>query len=90
MVYGGNRALLFQLEYFFPIIPDANIKGLLFTDAGRIYDDSEDMELNGFKRDVGFGFRWLTPIAPFRFEWAYPYENGELGDLEFIFSLGFQ
>lgn len=90
VVYGGNRALLFQLEYFFPIIPDANIKGLLFTDAGRIYDDSEDMELNGFKRDVGFGFRWLTPIAPFRFEWAYPYENGELGDLEFIFSLGFQ
>jgi hypothetical protein len=39
--------------------------------------------------DVGFGFRWITPVAPFRFEWAYPIENGRPGDLKFIFYLGY-
>lgn len=86
---GGNKQLYFQAEYFFPIIPEANIKGLFFTDIGRVYDDNEPITLKGFKRDFGFGFRWITPIAPFRFEWAYPYENGEVGDMEFVFSIGY-
>ena len=85
---GGTKEILFQLEYFFPIIPDANIKGLVFTDMGRVFNNSEALELSGFERDVGFGFRWITPIAPFRFEWAYPIIDGQVGDLEFIFSLG--
>ncbi|MFW7381607.1 MAG: outer membrane protein assembly factor BamA [Oligoflexus sp.] len=86
---GGNKELLFQLEYFFPLIQEANIKGLLFYDMGRVYNEDELVELSDFKRDVGFGFRWITPVAPFRFEWAYPLEDGQLGDLEFIFYLGY-
>ena len=86
---GGNRKLLFQAEYFLPIIKEANIKGLFFYDMGRVYDETEDMKLTGFNRDVGFGFRWITPVAPFRFEWAYPIENGRPGDLKFIFYLGY-
>ncbi|MBF0441438.1 MAG: outer membrane protein assembly factor BamA [Oligoflexales bacterium] len=87
--YGGTKKLLFQIEYFFPIIQEANIKGLFFTDFGKVYRDDENIELKKFTHDVGFGFRWITPIAPFRFEWAYPYENGKLGDMEFVFYLGF-
>ena len=87
--FGGNKELLFQLEYFFPLIQEANIKGLFFYDLGRVYTEAEGVAFNDFKRDLGFGFRWITPVAPFRFEWAYPYENGELGDLEFIFYLGY-
>lgn len=86
---GGTKRLLFQLEYFFPIIPDANIKGLFFTDVGRVFDDNEGFSLNNMDRDVGFGFRWITPIAPFRFEWGFPVENGKLGPAEFHFLLGF-
>ena len=87
---GGNKELLFQFEYFFPLIKEANIKGLFFYDMGRVYNETEQVELSGFTKDVGFGFRWITPVAPFRFEWAYPIEeNGKLGDLEFIFYLGY-
>jgi outer membrane protein insertion porin family len=87
---GGTKRVLFQLEYFFPIIKEANIKGLLFTDKGRVYDDNEPFTLTGYRSDVGFGFRWITPIAPFRFEFAYPIENGKLGDdRQFIFYIGF-
>jgi outer membrane protein insertion porin family len=86
---GGNKKTLFQLEYFAPLIPEAGIKGLLFFDAGKVFDDNEEFELSSMSKDVGFGIRWMTPMAPFRFEWAYPYENGELGEQEFILYLGF-
>jgi outer membrane protein insertion porin family len=87
---GGDKKVVFQLEYFMPLIPEAGIKALIFGDMGRIYDDDEAVQLYGFKRDVGFGFRWITPIAPFRFEWAYPIEeNGKLGNMEIIFYIGF-
>jgi outer membrane protein insertion porin family len=86
---GGNRKLMFQAEYFLPIIREANIKGLFFYDMGRVYDENEDLKLTDFYRDVGFGFRWITPVAPFRFEWAYPLIDGRPGDLKFIFYLGY-
>ena len=86
---GGNKRLYGQLEYFVPLIPQAGIKALVFTDIGRVYDDDEGLALEGFYRDVGFGFRWITPIAPFRFEWAYPIEDGKLGDMEIIFYIGY-
>lgn len=87
---GGDKKLLLQLEYFAPLIPEAGIKALLFTDFGRIYNDDENLILSDFKRDLGFGFRWNTPIAPFRFEWAYPVEEkGKLGDGKVIFSIGY-
>lgn len=86
---GGDKKLMFQFEYFVPLIPEAGIKALLFSDIGRVYDDDEYITLKGMYRDVGFGFRWQTPIAPFRFEWAYPIRDGKLGDPQPIFSIGF-
>lgn len=87
--WGGTKKLLFQAEYFMPIIKEANIKGLLFYDMGRSYAENEAVDLSAMDRDIGFGFRWITPVAPFRFEWAYPIQDGEVGDLRFIFYLGY-
>lgn len=87
---GGDRQFLFQTEYFMPLIPQAGIKTVFFVDTGRVYDNGEDFELSDFSTNVGFGIRWITPIAPFRFEWAFPVdENGDLGSSRFIFNLGY-
>ncbi len=86
---GGDKQTLFQFEYFIPLIPEAGIRAVLFADAGNVFDDDEEFGVDGLRKDIGFGFRWITPIAPFRFEWAYPYENGRMGDLQFIFFLGY-
>jgi outer membrane protein insertion porin family len=87
---GGDKMMYYQLEYFMPLIPEAGIKALLFGDIGRVYDDDEAITWSGLSKDVGFGFRWITPIAPFRFEWAYPIdEQGRLGDMEIIFYIGY-
>ena len=45
---GGNKKALFQLEYFFPVIREANIKGLLFYDTGRVYTEDEAVEFKRF------------------------------------------
>ncbi len=74
---------------FMPLIQEAGIKALLFTDIGRVYAENEALSFEDLKRDVGFGFRWQTPIAPFRFEWAYPIENGKLGESRMIFTIGY-
>ncbi len=88
---GGDKELFFQFEYLLPLIPKAGIKAVFFADAGRSFHETESLTLQDLQKDVGFGFRWLTPIAPFRFEWAYPYDDQRhaLGDLQFIFTLGY-
>ena len=86
---GGDKKVILQAEYFVPVIPEAGIKALVFTDYGRVFDDNQALSLQEYERDYGFGFRWITPIAPFRFEWAYPIVNGEAGDMKFIFYIGY-
>lgn len=86
---GGDKKVVVQAEYFMPVIPEAGIKALVFTDYGRVFDDDEALSTRSFDRDYGFGFRWITPIAPFRFEWAYPIIDGQPGDMKFIFYIGY-
>jgi outer membrane protein insertion porin family len=30
------------------------------------------LSLADYRSDVGFGFRWFSPIGPLRFEWGFP------------------
>ena len=87
---GGDRKLVLQAEYYLPLISKARIKALLFADAGRVYDNHEPFVLKGLHADVGFGLRMVTPIGPFRFEWAFPIEEGgSLGPYRFVFNIGY-
>lgn len=88
IVIGGNRRVYGAGEYFVPLIPEANLRLVSFWETGAVFDENEALTLKSFKHDVGFGLRWQTPIAPFRFEWAWPVEQGKLGEQEFIFSVG--
>ena len=44
---GGDKRMYNQLEYFLPLLPEAGIKALLFTDIGRVYNDDELVDLQG-------------------------------------------
>jgi outer membrane protein insertion porin family len=86
---GGNRSLYSSIEYFVPVIPQAGLRFVLFGEAGTVLDDYDSFSINSLKYDVGFGFRWMTPVAPFRFEWAFPVDqNGNIGDAHFVFTIG--
>ena len=74
---GGNALFINNLELRFPIYGD-NLAGVLFQDAGNVYDSVNDISFRFRQRnledfdytvqDVGFGFRYKTPIGPIRLD----------------------
>jgi outer membrane protein insertion porin family len=78
---------LIQTEFEFPLIAEAGIKGVAFYDAG-VADDV--LAGGNVYSDVGFGFRWFSPIGPLRFEWGFPLVQAiqSPDPVEFQFSIG--
>jgi outer membrane protein insertion porin family len=68
---GGTKEMLFNFEYSFPIVPAARLKGVLFYDFGKAFDSNEDVRLSELRQSTGWGFWWLSPIGPLKFEWGY-------------------
>ncbi len=78
---GGNKELIFNFEYNFPIVPAARLKGVFFYDMGRGFDDNllaseqpdepTKISIRELRQTWGFGFWWLSPIGPLRFEWGF-------------------
>ncbi|MCI5072468.1 outer membrane protein assembly factor BamA [bacterium] len=89
-VIGGNKQVIFNAEYLFPIVKAANIRGVLFFDMGNAFDNDESMfTIEGQRQSVGFGFRWFSPIGPLRFEWGYPLDKKEdENNVVFDFTIG--
>ena len=80
--------MFYQSELQFPLIKEAKILGVTFFDIGYA-DDS--ISLDELRSDVGFGFRWYSPVGPLRFEWGFPLDrNEELGEdsVNFQFAIG--
>jgi outer membrane protein insertion porin family len=70
-VVGGTKKLLFTQEVEFPLIPEADIRGVLFFDAGNTWDDLSQRR-PAILADYGWGFRWYSPLGPLRIEFGYP------------------
>ena len=69
---GGDTEAFVNLEYVFPILKDAGLKGVLFVDAGNA-DNGIGNIFNRIQASYGFGFRWLSPMGPLRVEYGIPY-----------------
>ncbi len=85
--FGGRQQALYQMEFEFPLIAEAGIKGVTFFDAG----EAEDIiSSSSIYSDVGFGFRWFSPIGPLRFEWGFPMRTSDASTdaVVFEFSIG--
>ncbi|MBX3022087.1 MAG: outer membrane protein assembly factor BamA [Bdellovibrionales bacterium] len=86
--YGGTQQLFYNLEFQFPLINEAGIKGVVFYDIGQAEDSIKPED---FRQDVGFGFRWFSPIGPLRFEWGFPLQRRPEYDedaMNFEFAIG--
>ncbi len=87
---GGNKQVIMNAEYIFPIIRPANIKGVFFFDMGNAFNNGESMlTLTGQRQSTGFGIRWFSPIGPLRFEWGFPLDKKEdESTVVFDFTIG--
>lgn len=93
---GGNAMLRMNLEIEFPILTAVGIKGVVFTDAGNVWNlEKQKCELpneprndpsrrvcgfNELRQSWGFGVRWFSPMGPLRFEWGFPINRRDFDD----------
>jgi outer membrane protein insertion porin family len=88
---GGNKELIFNFEFTFPIVPAARLKGLLFYDMGRAFNNYEAIRSTQLRHSYGWGFWWLSPMGPLRFEWGYIINQKPTDQpSQFEFSIGAQ
>lgn len=85
--YGGRQQGLLQTELEFPLVAEAGIRGVFFYDVGQAEDT---LHFADWYSDVGFGFRWFSPLGPLRFEWGFPLRKAENSpeSTVFEFSIG--
>ena len=86
---GGNKMVLFNVEFLFPLVEQQGIRGVLFFDAGNAYDDGDNIELSDLKYAIGYGIRWYSPMGPLRLEWGYnPDPDEDESRSKWQFSMG--
>jgi outer membrane protein insertion porin family len=86
---GGTKEMIYNLEYSFPIVPAARLKGVVFYDIGKGFDTYETVRFSGLRQAAGWGFWWLSPIGPLRFEWGYIIKKRPQDQAsQFEFSIG--
>jgi len=66
---GGTTMLCFNVDYVFPLIKNAGMKGVVFYDTGNAWDGG--YHLGDMRQTAGAGIRWYSPAGPLRLEWGY-------------------
>jgi outer membrane protein assembly complex protein YaeT len=84
---GGEVIWIINEEYRFPIW--ASLRGVLFYDAGNVYESASEFDLSELRHSVGGGLRLQTPIGPLRLEYGHKLRRrtGESSG-ELFFSIG--
>jgi outer membrane protein insertion porin family len=69
---GGNKELVANFEYLFPLVAEIGFKGVVFFDVGNAWAQGEwPFNDQGVWAAYGFGVRWYSPMGPLRFEWGW-------------------
>ncbi len=82
---GGNKQLIFNFDYIFPIAPELKVKGVLFFDYGKGFNEGESLSLD-LRPAAGFEVRWISPFGPLRLSYGFnldPREGEKTGKFEF-------
>jgi len=68
-VIGGETMVCFNVEFIFPLVKNAGMKGVVFFDTGNTWEHG--YHLGDMRETAGAGVRWYSPIGPLRLEWGY-------------------
>jgi outer membrane protein insertion porin family len=74
---GGEKMMVYNAEFRFPLIKDQGIIGLIFYDAGNVFTADQDFTFYDIRQSAGVGVRWYSPLGPLRLEWGYNLDRKE-------------
>ncbi len=77
---GGNVLALLNVELRFPIF--GNLRGVLFSDNGNVYRRLQVIELLNWRYNMGFGFRYDTPLGPLRVDYGFKLDRRMVRSIE--------
>jgi outer membrane protein insertion porin family len=88
-IIGGDRSLVTNIEYFFPLVDQFKLNGVAFFDIGNAWNVSDSPWLTDVKAGYGIGVRWISPMGPLRIEYGWkvnPSRGEDAG--AFAFAMG--
>jgi outer membrane protein insertion porin family len=87
-ILGATKELIFNFDFIFPLVPEVKVKGVLFFDYGKGYDDGESINLH-LRPTTGVELRWISPFGPLRLAYGINLDRreGERAGV-FEFSIG--
>lgn len=85
---GGEKYVQLNVEFIFPLIKNAGLRGLLFYDTGNVYARGENVDLGELRESAGFGIRWHSPLGPLRLERGYILDRKKDEDGNYIEDSG--
>ena len=87
---GGEKYVQVNIEHIVPLVKEAGVNGVLFFDAGGVYNKDDAIDLADFRESAGVGVRWYSPIGPIRIEygWILDLKEGEDTEGRWVFSMG--
>jgi outer membrane protein insertion porin family len=68
---GGTKMWYSNVEYVFPLLTEAGVRGVIFFDAGKVFADDEDWSYDSYNKAAGVEIRWMSPMGPLRLVWGY-------------------
>ncbi len=67
---GGEKMMVYNIEWRFPLVKEQGVMGVLFFDAGNVFTKEEDVTFKGIRTGAGWGIRWYSPAGPLRLEYG--------------------
>ncbi len=89
---GGEKMMVYNFEFRFPLLKEQGVVGVLFFDAGNVFTKDESLTFEGIRAGAGCGVRWYSPMGPLRLEWGYnldPRRDESSGEWEFSIGTPF-
>lgn len=85
---GGNRQIIINNDFIFPISSEAKLNGVLFFDYGKGFAEGEKLTTK-LRQAAGIEARWISPFGPLRLAYGFNLDpNPQERKGVFEFSVG--
>jgi len=68
---GGNKMMIYNFEFRFPLLKEQGIVGVVFLDAGNVFAEKDTWNFTDIPMSAGAGVRWYSPLGPIRIEYGH-------------------
>jgi len=68
---GGEKKMVYNFEFHFPLLQEQGVRGVVFFDAGNVFTKEQSYTFNDIAMSAGAGIRWYSPVGPIRIEYGF-------------------